>query len=335
MRELYGFVWRASAPRQIVLIGLAVSAALLAMAPLELQRHIVNTLAGHEKAEGLLGLCGAYLIAALSISGLKYLLNIKSAGLGESMILFLRRDIYGRSSPLKPDGTLDETMKDKAGTFVAMVASEAEAVGKFVGDCISTPTVQAGTLLSVLGYMLYTEPLLGLVVLLIAVPQIVVVPMIQRRINGLVRERVRTVRRASDLIVDNMQGGSASASSLGSEIGKAFDTIFGIRLRVFKLKFGLKGLVSGLQSVGVFALLFVGGIMVLKGKTEIGIVVAFISGLDRVLDPWRELIAFIRSTSAAKVQFDLLEGTLGGKLGRDHTYDLPPTGLPQQLPTAP
>ena len=97
MRELYAFVWRASASRQIVLIGLAVSAALLAMAPLELQRHIVNTLAGHEKAERLLWLCGAYLIAALSISGLKYLLNIKSAGLGESMILSLRQDIYGRS----------------------------------------------------------------------------------------------------------------------------------------------------------------------------------------------------------------------------------------------
>ena len=86
------------------------------------------------------------------------------------------------------------------------------------------------------------------------------------------------------------------------------------RLRVFKLKFGLKFLVGGLQSVGVFALLFVGGIMVLNGKTEIGIVVAFISGLDRVLDPWRELIAFVRSTSAAKVQFDLIESTLGRKL---------------------
>jgi ABC-type bacteriocin/lantibiotic exporter with double-glycine peptidase domain len=54
---------------------------------------------------------------------------------------------------------------------------------------------------------------------------------------------------------------------------------------VFKLKFGLKFLVSGLESAGVFLLLFVGGIMVLNGKTEIGIVVAFISGLGRVLDP--------------------------------------------------
>jgi hypothetical protein len=137
---------------------------------------------------------------------------------------------------------------------------------------------------------------------------------IQRRINTLVRERVVTVRRAGQLVVDNMQGEGESASSLGSEISKAFEAIYGIRLHVFKLKFGLKLLVSGLQSGGVFALLFVGGIMVLNGKTEIGIVVAFISGLDRVIDPWRELIAFVRSTSAAKVQFDLIEGTLGKKL---------------------
>jgi ABC-type multidrug transport system fused ATPase/permease subunit len=314
MREFYKFVWGASASQQIVLIILAVMAALLAMAPLELQRHIINTLAGHEKAERLFWLCGAYLIAGLSIAGLKYTLNIKSAGLGELMILSLRKDIFSSSSLHRSDARLDETIKDKAGTFVAMIATEAEAVGKFVGDCISTPTLQAGTLVSVLGYMLYTEPFLGLVVLFIALPQIFAVPMIQRRINTLVRERVRSVRRAGDLVVDNMQGVGASAGSLGSEIGKAFETIYGVRLRVFKLKFGLKVLVSGLQSVGVFALLFVGGIMVLNGRTEIGIVVAFISGLDRVLDPWRELIAFVRSTSSAKVQFDLIEGTLGKKL---------------------
>ncbi len=314
MRELYEYVWRSSASRQIVLIILAIMAALLAMAPLELQRHIINTLAGHEKVENLVWLCGAYLIAALGIGGLKYAVNIKSAGLGEFMIRSLRQDIFSSCSPPRSDQKLDETAKDKSGTFVTMISTEAEAVGKFVGDCISTPIVQAGTLLSVLGYMLYIEPLLGLVVLLIAVPQFFVVPLIQRRINAQVRERVRTLRHAGDLMVDNMQRSGGSGSSLKSEIGKAFETIYGVRLRVFKLKFGLKLMVGGLQSIGVFALLFAGGIMVLNGKTEIGIVVAFISGLDRVLDPWRELIAFVRSTSSAKVQFDLIEGTLGRKL---------------------
>ena len=148
MREFYAYVWRSSASRQIVLIILAVMAALMAMAPLELQRHIINTLAGHEKAERLAWLCGAYLIAALSIGGLKYLLNIKSAGLGELMILSLRNDIFRSSSPLKSGGTINETVKDKAGTFVAMIATEAEAVGKFVGDCISTRQYRQGLCLA-------------------------------------------------------------------------------------------------------------------------------------------------------------------------------------------
>ena len=314
MRELYAYVWRSSASRQTLLIILAIMAAVLATAPLELQRHIINTLAGRERVERLVWLCGGYLVAALSIGGLKYLVNIKSARLGESMIRSLREKIFNSSSPAARNEPLGETATDKSGTVVTMISSEAEVVGKFVGDCISTPIVQAGTLLSVLSYMLYTEPRLGLVVLFIAVPQLVIVPLIQRRINAQTRERVRTLRRAGDMVVDNIRGGGEADSSLKSQIGTAFDTIYGVRLRVFKLKFGLKFLVSALQSVGVFALLFAGGIMVLNGRTEIGIVVAFISGLDRVLDPWRELIAFVRSTSAARVQFDLIEGTLGRKL---------------------
>ena len=193
MREFYAYVWRSSAPRQIVLIILAVMAALLAMAPLELQRHIINTLAGHEKAERLALLCGAYLIAALGIGGLKYTLNIKSAGLGESMIRSLRQDVFNSSSTVTGQ-PLGETIKERSGTVVTMIATEAEAVGKFVGDCISTPLVQAGTLLSVLGYMLYTEPRLGLVVLFIAVPQVFAVPVIQRRINTLVRPKFLLLR---------------------------------------------------------------------------------------------------------------------------------------------
>jgi ABC-type multidrug transport system fused ATPase/permease subunit len=205
MRELYAYVWRSSAPQQIVLIILAIVAAVLATAPLELQRHIINTLAGRERVERLGWLCGGYLIAALSIGGLKYIVNIKSAGLGESMIRSLREKISHSSSPVTRNETLRETATDKSGTVVAMISTEAELVGKVIDDCISTPIAQAGTLLSVLSYTLYTEPLLGLVVLAIAVPQVVIVPLIQRRINAQTRERVRALRHAGDLVVNNLQ----------------------------------------------------------------------------------------------------------------------------------
>jgi len=279
-----------------------------------LQRHIVNTLAGHERVENLAWLCGGYLIAALGIGGLKYLVNIKSAGLGEYMIRSLRETIFRSSlASTNSDATPDEGRKVKSGALVTTISSQAEAVGKFVGDCLSTPIVQAGTLLSVLTYMLYTEPRLGAVVLFIAVPQLLVVPLNQRRLNVFVRERAQTLVDAGDLMVDPALR-RGSFGSLGSEITKAFETIYLARLHVFKLKFRLKFIISALQSIAVFVLLFAGGIMVLNGKTEIGIVVAFISGLDRVLEPCREMIAFVRSISAARVQFDLIERTFGRKL---------------------
>jgi ABC-type multidrug transport system fused ATPase/permease subunit len=315
MRELYAYVWRSSASQQVVLIILAIIAAVLATAPLELQRHIINTLAGHEKVENLTWLCGGYLFAALGIGTLKYIVNIRSAGLGEFMIRSLREEVLRSASrSINRDATLDEPRKNASGALVTTISSQAEAVGKFVGDCISTPIVQAGTLLSVLSYMLYTEPRLGVVVLFIAVPQFFLVPMVQRRLNVYVRERAHTLVRAGDLMVDPALHRETSPSSLRNEIGKAFETIYLARLHTFKLKFGLKFVISVLQSMAVFVLLFAGGIMVLNGKTEIGIVVAFISGLDRVLEPWREMIAFVRSTSSAKVQFDLIESTLGSKL---------------------
>ena len=149
------------------------------------------------------------------------IVNIKSAGLGEVMIRSVRKDVLRSSaSSINSDETAGETRKAKSGALVTTISSQAEAVGKFVGDCISTPIVQVGTLLSVLSYMLYTEPRLGVVVLLISVPQVLLVPMIQRRINVHVRERSRTLLRAGDLMVDAAQGRGASASSLGSEIGK-------------------------------------------------------------------------------------------------------------------
>jgi ABC-type multidrug transport system fused ATPase/permease subunit len=306
MRQLYAYVWRSSASQQIILMFFAIIAAVLATAPLELQRHIINTLAGRERVERLGWLCGGYLIAALAIGGLKYIVNVRSGGLGEAMIRSLREEVLHSS--------LSSSDTRKSGSVVTAISAQAEAVGKFVGDCISTPIVQAGTLLSVLSYMLYTEPRLGAVVFFIAIPQLFVVPMIQRRINVHVRERSHTLARAGDLMVDPALGSGSSVAPSGSDVSKAFETIYLARLAVFRLKFGLKFLISVLQSAAVFVLLFVGGIMVLNGKTEIGIVVAFISGLDRILEPWREMIAFLRSTAAARVQFDLIESTLGKRL---------------------
>jgi hypothetical protein len=88
--------------------------------------------------------------------------------------------------------------------------------------------------------------------LLIAVPQLFLVPMIQRRLNVYVRERAHTLVRAGDLMVDPALRRGTSAGSLGGEVSKAFETIYLARLHTFKLKFGLKFVNSALQSIAIF-----------------------------------------------------------------------------------
>ena len=79
--------------------------------------------------------------------------------------------------------------------------SEVDPIGGFVGVSTSEPLLQGGILLSVFGYMLYLQPTIALVSLLVFAPQLVFVPLIQHAINkcaaSLRIRRFSTVRSSS------------------------------------------------------------------------------------------------------------------------------------------
>ena len=62
--------------------------------------------------------------------------------------------------------------------------------------------------------------------------------------------------------------------------------------------------------MGTAGILVLGGWLVLKGKTDIGTVVAALTGLARISQPWRDLITFYRNLSAVRVKYDLLIAAL-------------------------
>ena len=75
-------------------------------------------------------------------------------------------------------------------------------------------------------------------------------------------------------------------------------------------KLSTKFVLNVITGIGTIGILTLGGLMVLDGETSIGIVVAALSGLTRVTEPWRELISFYRSLSATRIKFDLLVSSL-------------------------
>src|ERR1700758_2458684 len=75
-KELFRYVWQLSGRTQIWLSLLSVLVFLLTLAPLELQRRIVNGAIDRRDFQSLLLLCAAYAAVALIQGGLKLRLNI-------------------------------------------------------------------------------------------------------------------------------------------------------------------------------------------------------------------------------------------------------------------
>ena len=49
-----------------------------------------------------------------------------------------------------------------------------------------------------------------------------------------------------------------------------------------------------------------GGYLVMQGQTQVGVIVAFISGFEKISAPVRELVSFYRVAEQARVQHDMI-----------------------------
>jgi len=145
-------------------------------------------------------------------------------------------------------------------------------------------------------------------VVALAIPQVFLVPWVQKKINLLVTERVRTLRQANDRVVASLRDDTAEEVD---EVKPVFLRVMNLQLGSYRLKFGSRAIINGINSAAVAIILLAGGWMVLDGRTEIGIVVAFLSGFDKIVDPSRQLIAFFRSVSSVCVQHELISEALG------------------------
>lgn len=298
MADLYRALWRATAGRQLVLILLSALVALTAAFPLKFQQLIVNNLVYGGDRKLLAWLCLGFLGALLLSAGLKFVLSLRMAVTGEHIVMRIRERLY-RNAVHAHAATAAQK-----GTLVTMLAAEAETVGAFAGTAIATPIVQLGTLVSVIGFIALSQPWLGLFALVVVIPQALVVVGLQKWINRRVRERAQLLRDACGRI------SGSELARIDDQVVLDFHAIFGIRRRTFALKLSSKtalGVVSALGKVGI---LFIGGLLVLDGRSDVGTVVASLTGLVRIEGPWRDLVSFFRSASAMRVQYGMLATSL-------------------------
>ena len=301
--SLAGFVWRASGPHQFYVGLLAVAVALCNLAPIDLQRRIVDDAITAGDVRMLLFLGGVYLAIIVTQGVLKYALFFYQGWVGESAVKSARDQLAAvaarRSSP--DDAPSGET--------VNVIGREIDNVGGFVGTSISEFVVNVTLLVVLAGYMLFIEPVIALIAAVSLVPQVFLAIYMQAELNRLVERQVGLVRRLGDETIGLAAGDSPETAGKLGTIG----AIFRNRIRFYFLKYGLKTLLSVTNALGPLMVLIIGGYLVIEGQTTIGIVVAFVSGLDRVSAPLHDLLNFYRTYEQAKVQHQMIVAWVEGE----------------------
>jgi ABC-type bacteriocin/lantibiotic exporter with double-glycine peptidase domain len=88
------------------------------------------------------------------------------------------------------------------------------------------------------------------------------------------------------------------------------------RVRIFWWQYFGKVLVNVFAHLGPLTVLMVGGWMVISGQTSLGVVVAFVSGFERLAEPARELAAFYQLAATTRVQFETIGDWMNAVRGR-------------------
>jgi len=306
-QSLYRFIWQSSRKQQVWLVLLTLIVAPMSMIPLELQRRIVDDAIHNGDLRYMLLLCGLYLVVLLAQGGLKYILNVYRGGLVERIALQLRERIFGRlvDEPLKHGRP--QTAVDR-GAVVSMTSAEVEEVAGFVGDSISMPLLQAGTAFGTLGYLFWVQPEIAAFAVALFVPQMVIVPFGQRRINRWAAIHARLLRKLGGVIVMVETGlPLRHRERRFSKLARGARTT---RVLIYRVKFFLTFLGNFIDAIGPLIVLAVGGYLVMRGRAEVGTLVVFISGFQKVADPWDQLLTFYRTTSNARTKYRLIVDTL-------------------------
>ncbi len=298
--NVFRYVLYTSGYHQVLLIFLTVTVFLTELGPLELQRRIINDIIEDRTFGYVITLCALYAGVVLVQGSTKLGLNIYRNWVGERAVRDLRlriQDLLGLSSTTASN-------PEAQGVEISMIVAEVEPVGGFVGSSVSEPLLQGGVMLSVLAYLIHLDVWMAFIAIAIFMPQLVFVPLMQKAIIERAAARVQVLRGLSISIVASPEPEYNDVEY--GPIQRAFELDMGI----FKIKFTMNFLMNLCNHLQRIAALLLGGWYVLHDQLEVGGVVAFISGVERLIDPWGDLVNYFRNFSVSNAKSRLVSSAV-------------------------
>ncbi len=318
-RSIFRYIFRYSRNQQILLlIFVAISFPFLYLY-LQLPKEIINRAIGgqsyqwellgrsFEQIPYLMILSGVFLALVLVNGGFKYFINVYRGVVAERMLRRLRYQLIERVMrfPLARFRDVSE------GEVVAMVTTETEPLGGFIGDAFSLPAFQGGTALTILIFMFVQDPVMGIAAIALYPIQAYIIPKLQRQVNELAKERVRNVRKLSERLAETVAGvreirahntNLFELADFSERLGRIYD----VRYRIYRKKFFIKFLNNFLGQLTPFFFFSIGGYLVITTDFSFGALVAVLAAYKDLSAPWKELLTFYQRKEDARIKYEQL-----------------------------
>jgi len=304
-RSLFSWILPGNLKLQLLLLFIIVVMVFARVLPLEMQKRIVNEAIKLRSIDMLFLYCSIYLAAVIFSSLLKYLTNIIQTRITELTTSRMRKALYQHILTLP----LNYFRKTQPGTVVNALSSELTLPGNFVGMAIASPVTNLLTLLAFAGYLFWLNPLLAAVSLSIYPFVIFLVPLLQRGVNKANKKRVDTARSFASRIAESISGiheihGNGSYRLERKKYDQLVDRLLKIRIVWSLYRFAVKTLNGFFTGLGPFLVFMLGGWLTIKGRLELGALVAFLSAQERLFDPWKELIEFYQVYQDGRINYE-------------------------------
>jgi ABC-type multidrug transport system fused ATPase/permease subunit len=289
---------------QFLLVIAAIFAVFANVLPLEMQKRIVNDAINLRKFDLLVFYCGIYLAAVVTASTLKYLINILQNVIGQRTIAEMRKTLYAHILTIP----LSFYRKTQPGLAVAALTTELAAAGDFVGMAIAIPVTNILMLFAFGGYLFWLNPLLAAITFSIYPVVLLLVPVLQKRVNIYNRKRVDAGRKLSGKVGESIAGiheiqANGSFSHENHKFGRLVNNLRKIRIVWNIYRFAVKAVNSLFTNFSRFLVFALGGYLAINGRLELGALVAFLSAQEKLYSPWKELIQFYQAYQTARVTY--------------------------------
>jgi ABC-type multidrug transport system fused ATPase/permease subunit len=321
----------------LTLLGVTITLFPLLYLTLELPKRIINdaigspsdrvNVVGYEMGQitFLMLLCGFFLLSVLLHGIMKMRINTMKGILAERLLRRFRYTLIARILRF-PAPYFERTSQ---GELVSMVTSESEPMGGLMGDAVAQPVLQAGQMLTILGFLFLQSWAFGLAACALIPLQAWLIPKLQRQINLLNKKRIIQVRALAAEIGEGAVGASTLRVNGGwryrmAMVSDRLGRLYALRFEIFQKKFFMKFLNNFIGQLTPFFFYAVGGYLAITGRITVGALVAALAAYKDLSSPWKELLAYYnqfqdmslrwetiteRFAPAGMIEEDLFDGT--------------------------